>query len=200
MTDSTIEPATRAQRVWGTWMRLGLLGCLTALMAGGVAGAATTPSTVNVTGAWHGNYRVTDPSSRLWCEVVRKKGYYEIGLLVNLTKRAYHTQQGLQHVPQEDLIVVAPAGRTVHFPDSSTLSDGSKPSAAFIVTRADRTWIINSNISSAGSGTLRISANGRSGSLNAELPGDPIPISHPTAGEVHVKASWDCTSKEYRGT
>ncbi|MGH2894142.1 MAG: hypothetical protein ACRDPM_12885, partial [Solirubrobacteraceae bacterium] len=50
-----------------------------------------------------------------------------------------------------------------------------------------------------GSGALKMSGDGRSGSFRGVLVPDLTVIHRPT-GKVHVTAHWDCTSKIYKIT
>jgi hypothetical protein len=186
MRDRTGETIWHRRQVW---LGSGLLVCLLlAWTAGAAAGARSTPpSVVKVTGATHVSFQVTNPKDPNRCALLRDTG----GLV----------RVGLQNIRgRNDLLDTfvgdGRPGKTIHLPAS-----GLPPYAEFDIGAGTKRWVTgtytNSNTNVAyhvGSGTMKMSANGRSGSFLGTLVPDPI-YAGKTSGQVHIAAHWDCTSK-----
>jgi len=164
------------------------------VILGAVAGArVTAPSTVKVTGGYHVSFAITNPSDKLQCGVFRGKGYY--GVLLQKVRRV-KTRIGPQEAAEVSLIVQGPVG-TSRLPETRLADAGFQ-------TAAPKLWRIRPNdgvTTRFGSGTVKISANGRSGSLDAELIGQAEAAGRRSPpAPVHVTAHWHCTSKIQRAT
>ncbi len=170
-------------------MAFGLAACASVLPLSGALASASKPvkaSAVTVSGrtatghAYSNGFQVANPKSQLECAVVRlsdQKGYYRDVL----QKLSPNPSGGVLQA----LVIQARAGTTSHV--------SSKPGGPYMqYLSSKQTW--QAGNSEAGSGTIKISADGRSGSVNATLgSGNSI-------GNLHVTASWACTSKIEKGT
>ena len=182
-----IRAATRTWRGRLRCLALGSVVCIALLTTSGVAAGTggTSPSTVKVTGGWHGTFTIKNPRDKLQCAVLRGKGYYEI--VLQEVKRV-HTQAGSQTEALASLYMQGPAG-TSRLPERTVADAGFEASSNIWRTRPD-----DAVTTQNGSGTLKISANGRSGSLNARLIAEAFP-KRASPAPVHVTAPGDCTSK-----
>ena len=170
------------------WLGCGLLLCLLSAWTAGAAARArpTPPSTVKVTGATRVTFQVTNPKDPARCALFRDTG----GLV----------RVGLQRIRGrtdllDTLVVDGRPGRSIHVPAS-----GNPPYAEFDIGVNGRKWSAGTytddanNVVAVGSGTVKMSANGRSGSFRGTLAPNPT-YTGQTSGTVHVTAHWDCTSK-----
>jgi hypothetical protein len=184
----------RGQRALrATGMAIGLAACASVLtLSGGVASAnkSVEASTVTVTSrAYSNGFQVVNPKNEFQCGVVRlanPKGYYR----VVLQKLSSNPKGGVL----QRLAIEARAGSTSRLPNT--------PRGSFIqYFSGAKNWEGGTfGIRAFGSGTIRISADGRSGSVNASL----LPFSFSGGlrddGDVHVTAHWACTSKIVKAT
>jgi hypothetical protein len=191
-----IRARTRGRSRLARYIALGSVVCLGLLATSSVFAATrrTPPSTVKVTGAWSGSFTITKPSDPLQCGIARGSGGRGSYLIVLQKLKRVNTSAGSQPSVVASLAVTGRGGSTAAIP-AGTIAGG------YFEAGNKQFWagqFTNPNTGETfriGSGTVKMSANGRSGSLNAELTGNNPTMIRKTAGKVHIKANWHCTSK-----